>query len=370
MVDWGSLAVQNVQNQVNQLTPEQKQAWQAFPMATSPQAAAAFDTARQRQIQNNQQLANAGVQETIGTQVNAGGIGGFFGDTKGYPIYTPQQYTDPNYANNKTQLAVLQGELDKMPSRFAGAGNSGEAATAQGALIDPTQQAQFRQQQMGLAQQLMSQANGQGPSVAGSQLQQSTEQNLQAAMAQAASARGGNLGAMQYQLGNARANIQQQAAMGLAQARIQEQMAARSQLGDVLNSGRGADIGLASQQAQLGQQNAQFNAGQLQQNNQFNAGLLQNTNQFNVNAGMQQDQYKMNMKAQLLQQGYSEDQANLMLGLQQTQFTAGLINQGIAAGNGISTQNAAQGIQLAGAAAGAIGSGIGSALSYMNNKKG
>lgn len=253
-----------------------------------------------------------------------------------YGVYTPTKITDPNYAKNRVAVDNQIDAIDAMPTRQM------QNARSIGSVIDQSQQAQFRNQQLTLGQQLMDQANGNGPSVAGSQLQQSTEQNLQAAMAQAASAHGGNLGATQYALSNARANIQQQAAMGLAQTRIQEQMAARSQLGDVLNSGRTSDIGLATNQAQLGQQN-----------NQFNAGQIQTANNANLQAGINQDQFKQDQKAKLLQLGYSEDQANVMLGLQQDQYTSSQLNAGEAARHGVALQQQGQGIQLGGALAAA-----------------
>lgn len=275
----------------------------------------------------------------VGTPINAGGLLGFFGEQKDYPIYVPTAFGDSTYGGNReavnTQLNDVQNRQFIQP---------GATAQSAGGTIDQTQQAQFRNQQLQLGNALMAQANGQGPSVAGSQLQQSTDMNLQAALAQAASSRGGNLGAAQYQLGNARANIQQQAAQQLAQTRIQEQMAARSQLGQVLDSGRGADIGLATNQAQLGQQNNQFNAGQTNQANQFNASFA-----------AQQQQQKDAMIQQLMAMGYSMDQANYMSQIQQQQFGTGSVSQQIAAANGISVQNAAAGTNLAGAAIGAVG---------------
>lgn len=261
-----------------------------------------------------------------GMDINAGGITGFFGGEKNYPIYVGSPIGDPNYAANRGQVGSEIGRI----------ANRGLISSPIGATIDQTQQAQFRDQQLALGNALMAQANGQGPSLAGSQLRQSTEMNLQAAMAQAASARGGNLGAAQYQLGNARANIQQQAAMQLAQARIQEQMAARSQLGQVLDSGRGADIGLAMNQAQMNQQNNQFGAG------------FQATQQAAQDESIQR----------LMAMGYSLDQANYMAQVQQQQYSLGSLAQQTAAGQGISVQNGAQGMQMGGALVGAAGAAM------------
>lgn len=268
------------------------------------------------------------------TGLSGGTSGGITQNVIGsdYSVYTPgvlantgsgrfQQQIDQNVANIN-QRPVLQ---------------------MTGAQIDQAQQAQFRDQQMALANALQLQANGQGPSVAGSQLRQSTEMNLQAALAQAASARGGNLGAAQYQLGNARANIQQQAAMQLAQARIQEQMAARAQLGEVLGQGRGQDLGLASQQAGLNQQTAAVNLGSAQEQ-QAQADAL---------------------RAQYIAMGMSAQQADYLARVQQQQFIAGQLNAGVAAQHGVALQQNAQNIQLAGGIAGGVGSVLGGIAGSM-----
>lgn len=278
----------------------------------------------------------------VGTPVNSGGFAGFFGEQRNYPIYVPTAFGDSTYAGNRQQVNDQISTVGGQPFYTAG-----DAAQSAGSTIDQSQQAQFRDRQLALGQQLMDQANGKGPSVAGSQLRQSTEMNLQAALAQAASSRGGNLGAAQYQLGNARANIQQQSAMQLAQARIQEQMAARSQLGDVLASGRGADIGLATNQAQLSQQNNQFNTGQTNQQGQFNA-TLNAEQQAQQNSTIQQ----------LMALGYSLDQANYMAQIQQQQFAVGSLSQQIAAANNVSIANSAQGAQIGGALIGAAGAAV------------
>jgi hypothetical protein len=284
-------------------------------------------------------VATGGGNTQVATPINAGGFGGFFGQKSDYPVFVPGMYGDTSYAGNR---AGVNDQIAKI--------NSQNPFSSDGVSIDQQQQAAFRNRQMQLSDALMAQANGQGPSVAGSQLQQSTEQNLQAALAQAASTRGGNLGAVQYQLGNARANIQQQAAQQLAQTRIQEQMAARAQLGDVLNSGRSGDINLATNQAQLGQQN----------------------NQFNASLGADQRNTQNAMAAQLMAMGYSLDQANYLSTVQQGQFANTSLAQQIGASQGVSVQNAGQGIQLGGALIGAAGSlaagGAGGLAAYTASK--
>jgi hypothetical protein len=108
--------------------------------------------------------------------------------------------------------------------------------------------------------QLQQMASGQGPSVAGMQLQQGREANIAATMAQAASQRGGfnpMLARQALQSGaaqNARANTE------AAQARLQEQMAAVGALSQQGTTMRGQDIGAATQQAQMETQASLANA--------------------------------------------------------------------------------------------------------------
>ncbi len=273
-------------------------------------------------------------------EATVGGTGGSIYSTTGHGpmgvafdvnLRDPGGYNDANAQANRDAIAGRSAAIGAMPNRQM------QASTATG--VDPS--VTFRNQQLQLGNMLMQQANGRGPSVAGSQLQQSTEMNLQAALAQAASARGGNLGAAQYGLGNARANITQQAAQGLAQARIQEQMGARAQLGQVLDQGRGNDI---------------TTAGMAQQNNQFNAGQQQSASGANLNAGIQQDQFRQQKLNELLAMGLSYDQASAQADLQGRQFAASEFNKNALGIQGINTQANAQTIQLVSGGIGAAGS--------------
>jgi hypothetical protein len=313
----------------------------------------------------NAESQEATVGATGGSIYSATGHG-VMGTPFDINLRDPGGYVDPRGEANRQALADRTAAVNGMQNYQMQAANAA-GATSAGTTIDQAKQAQFRNQQLQLGNMLMQQANGQGPSVAGSQLRQSTEQNLQAALAQAASSRGGNLGAAQYALGNARANIQQQAAMGLAQARIQEQMGARAQLGQVLDSGRGADIGLATNQAQLGQQNNQFNAGQAQQNNQFNAGLQQQAGAANLSANVQQEQFKQQTLNQLLAMGMSYDQANAQADTQARQYAADLFNRSQLAVQGINMQGSAQTLQLFGGVTQAAGNAF-SGLSSMGGR--
>ncbi len=141
------------------------------------------------------------------------------------------------------------------PTSFQGSHIGGVADPRQ-VLIDQSQQAEFRSGQQNLAGQLAMQAQGQGPSLATEQLNQAQKANQQAAFAQLASQRGGPNAGNARATQQASAAIQGQTARDAASARIQEQMAARQQLAGVLDSARGQDISMATNQANLQQQAA------------------------------------------------------------------------------------------------------------------
>ena len=148
-----------------------------------------------------------------------------------------------------------------------------------GAQIAMAPQDQFRGMQLGFANQLMNQANGHGPSMVQSQLQQATDQNLQNQMAMAASGRGMNAGAAQRLAQNNMAALGQQEAQQSAMLRNQEMLQAQGMLGNTLSQARGQDIGLASSQGQLdlasqGQKDS-FGLGLVNAGNQRDLGLMQ-----------------------------------------------------------------------------------------------
>lgn len=116
--------------------------------------------------------------------------------------------------------------------------------------VDPAQQAQFRQGQSNLVDLLSAQAKGTAPSLAQGQLQQATDRNLAQAYALSQAAGPNNGGALRN-LAYQRGAISQQAAADSGQLRLQEQMQAENQLGQVLGGARGQDLGLAGQNAQL-----------------------------------------------------------------------------------------------------------------------
>jgi hypothetical protein len=155
------------------------------------------------------------------------------------------RFSDPNLAANKATLAQRIGNIDSRPQTQ----------------IAMAPQEQFRDQQLGLANSLGARVAGRAPSVAEIQMNQGLDQNIQAQMAQAASARGVSAGMNQRNLAQNLAATNQQAVGQGAILRAQEQAAAEQNLGALLGSARGQDVGLATSQAQLSvQEQAQKDA--------------------------------------------------------------------------------------------------------------
>lgn len=97
------------------------------------------------------------------------------------------------------------------------------------------------------------------------------------------------------------ASAQQGLAAQAGILRANEQIAAQQSLAGMLSGARGQDIGLATNQAQLGMQAGQFNAGQ------YNQGLFQN-------AGFQQQANLANQQAALAAQGQRDQMAQFYTG--------------------------------------------------------
>lgn len=229
-----------------------------------------------------------------GGSKNAGSLGtGQFKADK-YDI-NPDAFTNNDWSENlkgdfRSQLAASQGQQAPMvhandtDAALANAARLGPAAQAQAAQIDMAQQAQFRNAQMGLAQQLQAQALGQGPSLAQSQLRQGTERNIANQMAMAGTAGRGNLALAQRGAALNAASINQQAAQQAADIRAQEQMSAQGQLANVAGQARGADIGLATNQAGLTQQTSLANQSALNSFAQQQAAMQQQVELANASA--------------------------------------------------------------------------------------
>ena len=161
-----------------------------------------------------------------------------------------------------------------------------QSASFGGSQLDAAQANQTRDAQNQLSSSLTSTAAGQGPSVAQEQLRQSTAANINQQMSAAQSMHGTARLAAMRNAGMQNAAIQQQANSQASGLRAQEIATAQSNLGNVLGTQRGQDIGLASQNAQLAQQTGMTNSGYQQQANSLNAQLGQQTNL--ANAGFQQ----------------------------------------------------------------------------------
>jgi hypothetical protein len=151
---------------------------------------------------------------------------------------------------------------------------------------DLNNQNQLYAQQQNFANTLQQQANGQGPSVANLQLQQTLQQQQANAAAQAASARGVSPALANRQAQQAQASNSQASAQSGALARAQETLNAQGELGSTLNNqasqnisqqGLGLQAQEANQQANLGAQEATSQIGQAQNAGQFNilSGLAQ-----------------------------------------------------------------------------------------------
>lgn len=237
----------------------------------------------------------------------------------------------------------------------------GPAREIQGAVIDKSQQDQFRGQQMSLADALNQQAMGNGPSLAQSQLRQATEGNIANALAMAASQRGGNPALAQRNAAMNVAAANQQAAAQSADLRAQEQMAARGQLGQVLSSGRGQDIGLAQGQAEL--------------NQGANLANQSAVNQFSITGAQLQQQANLaNQQAALQQQAQNDAQARFYQGQQadmlDKQKAAQMALETLKVNQNSALQGAnAQGYANASQARGNLIGGIGSGIAAMSDEE-
>lgn len=227
-------------------------------------------------------------------------------------VNTPQ--FDPNFYNFNAPSAATA------PTPFSAA-QIRPVSDPRQVLIDPTQQAQFRQGQQDLVSRLTQQANGQGPSVAGAQLQQAQQANQAAAFAQLNSARGQGNPGLARQTMMTSSNLQAQTARDSAVARMQEQLNAQQALGSTLGGARQQDIGLATQQAQLtqeanlasykGQLETAIQQGQLDQSTAetlYKAAQDRSTQQAGAQNALQQ-QYN-DIKFKYIQAGMSAEQAN------------------------------------------------------------
>lgn len=171
--------------------------------------------------------------------------------------------TDKGNPGKDVDLPYFQEDRDRLQGMLDGhSPYVNGAATSQGGQVgqDPWQSGWAS-----LIQQLQDQAAGRGPSLAVQQYQRASGD----AMAQqTALARGGRTAGGARQAAQNLGAVQQGMASGSAMARTQEQMGAIGQLGGALSGAGNAQYQRDALQAQLAQQNNQFNASA---QNQVNA---------------------------------------------------------------------------------------------------
>lgn len=281
-------------------------------------------------------------------------------------------YTDPNLLNNQLNLQnALAARQSQMPQTMQAAQlgpmNQANTAVSSATQMNMAPQQQTRDQQQQLGNMLMQSAEGKGPSVAQAQLQQATDQNIAQQQALAASMRGVNPAMAARLAANNSANAQQQAANQSAIIRAQEQQSAQGQLGNVLANTRGQDIGVATDAAQLEQQNKQFNAGQMNQQSQFNAGQLnqglvtqgqmqQQANANNLQAGIEQQRQLDEMTKYYTSNGLTIEQAQFAARQQMAQQEQNAALDRLRIQAGLNGQAAQADTQMGGAAVGALAS--------------
>lgn len=128
----------------------------------------------------------------------------------------------------------------------------------------------MRGKQLELANMLGLAAKGEGPSIAGMQMQANTEQALAANRAAAAGLGRVNAGLAMRSLGQQQSAALGQAAMGSAMLKMQEAQQAQASLGGLLGGIRAADFSAASRQAELDAAQRMANAGFSQQTSMAN----------------------------------------------------------------------------------------------------
>ncbi len=220
------------------------------------------------------------------------------------------RWTDGDYLRQQYERGADQAGRRVAPQ--AGQTQLGRVALGQAAQLDPTQQAQFRAQQMAQAQRLGQIASGQmqGAGELAAQRQAARSAASQQAMARM----GRGLSGASLARGAARnvADIGANAAGQAQVAAMQDQQGANQMLGSLLAQGRDADIGMAGQNAQLSQQ-------QMLQQGSFDQQRAMQQGQ------MDQQLQLANIDAQLRQQGMNDAarQAYLQMYAQMNQSELG-----------------------------------------------
>jgi len=208
--------------------------------------------------------------------------------------------------------------------------------------VDTTQQDEFRGHERNLANDLVKQASGQGPSLAGEQATKTARQLLAQRIAAEAGARpgGSSPGLTRRNIAQSASQLEADAINTAAEGRMKEQAIARDQLGGVLGGARAADIEVARANSQLDSQtqtlDAQRNLTQAEleqraRTSNFDASntralelarLATNSDQFNAtqantfaqrNAELEQQARIAAMEAELKSRGLNDAQIAQML---------------------------------------------------------
>lgn len=181
------------------------------------------------------------------------------------------------------------------PAAQATAGQ-GVATTALGATINAAPSNEVRTDQRGLVSNLQGVVAGTAPSVAAEMYRSSLADIADRGAAQVAAATGSGRAAAKRAALYSTADATQRSARDLALIRAQESATGRQQLGTVLDSTRGQDVGLATAQAGLDQgvnlKNAELTTGTSNQNAELgtrtalgNAAATNDTSRFNASQG-------------------------------------------------------------------------------------
>lgn len=211
-----------------------------------------------------------------------GAAKGLFGSSSDPGLLGTGQFKGEKYRFDDRVFKDNERDKESLSSfeREVGRARARRTPQSQAAKINAGPQNEMRGRQTALLGDLERASRGEGPSVAQDQLDRATGQNIAQAMALQASQRGRNAGASMRSIQRSTDAAQQNAARDAASMRIQEQLAARDQLGGLASQARGQDMAFANQQAAMQQQtnmaNQQAALQARSQNDALSSNALQN----------------------------------------------------------------------------------------------
>lgn len=232
------------------------------------------------------------------------------------------KYSVPDYQINQqdfqnpvgNQAGNWNAGMSNMLGATTGKAPQGTAATAGGSQLNANQYDQTFNQEGGLASKYEQMAAGQGPSLATVTANQQAQQGLNNTLAALGSQAGStNPAAAQRAAIDAGSKASAQAAANAVAGRTQEELSAMGAQGNLYGAMNNQAQQFAGSNAQLAQNNSQFNAGQ--QNQMTAANLQAALSQGQINA-QQYDQYMNQLAAQNNAQ-FAANQNYSNLGLQQ-----------------------------------------------------